>query len=144
MKALLEASLGECIFCDIVRGAAPSEKIYEDELTLVFLDLFPASRGHTLVIPKAHAMDVFEIDEASMVAAAATTRRMAHAIRAALNPDGVAIAQLNGEAAGQTVFHHHTHLIPRNHGDPMTLHGRKQAKEGELAEVAAAIRSALA
>ncbi len=135
--------LSDCIFCDIARGAAASENVYEDNLTLVFMDLFPASRGHTLVIPKAHSANVFEIDENSMRAAAETTRRIAHAIRSALQPEGIVIVQLNGEAAGQTVFHHHTHLIPRNSGDPQGIHGRKQGDPEDLALVAASIRSAL-
>ncbi len=123
---------GPCIFCEIVAGRSPAAKIYQDEHVLVFLDLFPAAPGHTLVIPKAHFEDVFEADDQSWVAVAQTARQVAHALRRVLAPDGLSVIQLNGAAAGQTVFHYHVHLIPRHHGDSLHVHGRKAVDRAEL------------
>jgi histidine triad (HIT) family protein len=105
------------IFSRIVQGEIPSIKIYEDEHTYAFMDIAPASRGHTLVVCKAELANLYEIDEVSLIAVAKTTQRVAHAIRNALQPDGLNIIQNNGSAAGQTVFHYHVHLIPRWDGD---------------------------
>lgn len=105
------------IFSRIVQGEIPSIKIYEDAHTYAFMDIAPASRGHTLVICKAELADIYEIDENSLVAVAKTTQRVAKAIRDVLQPDGINIIQNNGSAAGQTVFHYHVHVIPRWDGD---------------------------
>jgi histidine triad (HIT) family protein len=105
------------IFSRIVQGEIPSIKIYEDAHTYAFMDIAPASRGHTLVICKAELADIHNIDEDSLVAVAKTTQRVAKAIRDALKPDGINIIQNNGAAAGQTVFHYHVHVIPRWDGD---------------------------
>ena len=131
-----------CIFCSIIAGAAPCERVHEDELTLTFMDLFPVGKGHLLVIPKQHATNLFEVDEASLLAVVRNSRILAHALRDALGPDGIGVHQLNGSAAGQTVFHYHMHLIPRNRGDPMVLHGRTRGDEGELAALAQKISAA--
>jgi histidine triad (HIT) family protein len=106
------------------------------------MDLFPASRGHLLVVPKRHFSDILGADEASLVAVIAASRRLALAIERALAPDGIGVHQLNGAAAGQTVFHYHMHLIPRRMGDPIGFHGRKMGDAKELAEIAAAIARA--
>ena len=105
------------IFSRIVQGEIPSIKIYEDEHTYAFMDIAPASRGHTLVVCKAELANLYEIDEVSLIAVAKTTQRVAKAIQDVLNPDGLNIIQNNGSAAGQTVFHYHVHLIPRWDGD---------------------------
>jgi histidine triad (HIT) family protein len=133
----------DCIFCKIVSGELPSFKIVEDDYTLTFLDLFPVSDGHTLVIPKRHFRDVFEIDETSLAAVTAASRRVAHAIEIALQPDGLSVFQLNRAAAGQTVFHYHMHLLPRNAGDPFKLHSRVRASDDALREIAARIATAM-
>lgn len=132
-----------CIFCRIVRREAPAAIVHEDEHTLAFMDLFPVSEGHTLVIPKQHYPTLFEATEDTLPAVALTARRVARAIRTALRPDGLGVFQLNGEAAGQTVFHYHAHLIPRAHGDALRLHGRRPAEPEELGRVAARIAAAL-
>lgn len=132
-----------CIFCRIVSGQAPCHRVHEDEQTLSFMDLFPVSDGHTLVVTRQHYPTLFEASEASLVAVTASARRVAHAIRAALEPDGLALAQLNGAAAGQTVFHYHMHLIPRAEGDGFSLHGRKRGDPERLAELARRIAAAL-
>jgi histidine triad (HIT) family protein len=133
----------DCIFCRIVRGDAPCHRICEDASTFAFLDLFPASRGHALVVPRAHFESLFELDAGTQAAVAETARRLARALRKALEPDGLGVHQLNGAAAGQTVFHHHVHLIPRREGEPFALHGRRQGDAAELARTAAAIAAAL-
>lgn len=135
--------MSDCIFCDIVSEKAPCHRIYEDDDVIVFLDIFPLSPGHTLVIPRQHATDLFEMSEGAVEAVARITRRVAHAIRRALDPDGVMVAQLNGAAAGQTVFHYHLHLIPRAQGDPVTLHTRVPGEPAELAATATRLTEAL-
>jgi len=125
-----------CIFCAIVAGKAPACRVAEDEHALAFLDIFPVSDGHALVIPKDHAADIFEMQDAPMRATAALSRRVADAIRAELAPDGLAVFQANGAAAGQTVWHYHVHLIPRRSGDPLTLHGRARADDARLRDLA--------
>ncbi|KPV48281.1 protein hit, partial [Kouleothrix aurantiaca] len=105
------------IFSKIVSGDIPAIKVYEDDATLAFLDIGPASRGHTLVVPKNEHADIFSIPPATLVAVMRTTQRVALALREVLRPDGINIIQNNGAAAGQTVFHLHVHLIPRWEGD---------------------------
>ncbi len=133
-----------CIFCEIVAGRAPAARIYEDDEVLVFLDLYPTARGHTLVIPKVHYENLFEADEDSLMAVTRVARRGAHALRNAIRPDGMTVVQLNGAAAGQTVFHYHVHLIPRHHGDNLKIHGRRTAERSELETQASEIAAAFA
>src|SRR5215475_4376240 len=130
-------ALDGCIFCAIVAGKAPACRVAEDEHALAFLDIFPVSDGHTLVVPKDHAENIFEMEDGPMRATAALARRVAHSIRGELAPDGLAVFQANGAAAGQTVWHYHVHLIPRRSGDPLTLHGRTRGDEARLGELAA-------
>lgn len=105
------------IFSRIVSGDIPSVKLYEDAITFAFMDISPASRGHTLVICKDEYADLFSIPDDTLAAVHQTVKRVAYALRAALRPDGLNIVQNNGAAAGQTVFHYHVHLIPRWEGD---------------------------
>ena len=121
-----------CIFCEIVAGRAPAARIHEDDDVLVFLDLFPVATGHTLVIPKRHYENLFESDEESPLWVMRRARRVAQVLRDTLEPDGMSVIQLNGRAAGQTVFHYHVHLIPRHHGDRLKVHGRKAAARDDL------------
>lgn len=132
-----------CIFCAIVAGAAPSHRVAETDLAVAFMDIFPVSEGHTLVVPKAHSTNIFEIDDASVQAVAALARRTAHALGELRRPDGMAIYQANGRAAGQTVFHYHVHLIPRMEGEAMTFQGRARAEDTPLAETARALAERL-
>jgi histidine triad (HIT) family protein len=133
-----------CIFCSIVAGSAPCHRVFEDDSVLAFMDVFPVGDGHLLVVPKRHYATLLEADEESMLAVMSASRRIAHALARALSPDGIGVHQLNGAAAGQTVFHYHMHLIPRNHGDPIAFHGRKPGDAATLAEHARRIRAALA
>jgi histidine triad (HIT) family protein len=107
------------------------------------MDIFPASEGHTLVIPKQHFESVFEISESAMQAVSLAARRIASAIRAELEPDGMTIAQVNGEAAGQTVMHYHLHLLPRTRGQSMRLHGTREADPARLEALACAFAARL-
>lgn len=133
-----------CIFCKIVAGELPCHRVTEDEGTLVFLDIFPVSPGHTLVIPKAHHENLYDLPAGAAEAIAATARRVALAIRRALAPEGLMVFQLNGAAAGQTVFHYHMHLLPRSEGEPLALHTRVAGDPARLADQAARIAAALA
>jgi len=132
-----------CIFCEIIAQRAPAARVVEDPHTLAFLDLFPVAPGHALVIPKVHYPNLFEATPQTLAAVIETARRVARAIRTALQPDGLAVFQLNGRAAGQTVFHYHVHLIPRHEGDTLRLHGREVASREELEAVAQRIAAAL-
>ena len=133
----------DCIFCKIVSGEAPASVVAEDERTLVFMDLFPSSEGHTLIIPKNHFPDLFDADPADLRAVIERSQQVAHALRRVVSPDGIGVYQLNGSAAGQSVFHYHMHLIPRMQGDPLTMHGRGQADPQQLNELAAKLAAAL-
>jgi len=133
----------ECIFCRIVAGDAPCHRICEDAHTLAFMDVFPVTDGHALIVTKTHAPTIFEASEPALMAVAATARRVAHAIRATLAPDGLMVFQLNGAAAMQTVFHYHMHLMPRRDGEPLALHTRVPGDPARLAEIAARLRDAL-
>lgn len=134
----------QCVFCGIVAGTIPAIVVYEDARTLAFMDIHPASPGHTLVIPKAHAANLFEIEDADLTAVTLTAARLARAVRAALAPDGIRIVQTNGAAAGQTVFHYHVHIIPRLAGVQGRTHGHTRADDTTLQALAQQIQSAIA
>ena len=134
---------GDCIFCRIVRGEMPCFKVCEDDRTLTFLDLFPVAAGHTLVITKEHFSDIFEVNGEVLSAVATASLRVAHAIRKALDPDGLGVFQLNRAAAGQTVFHYHMHLLPRNTGESFALHSRIRGDDDALRSTAERIAAAL-
>lgn len=132
------------IFSRIVNGSIPAVKIYEDDATLAFMDINPASKGHTLVISKAEYPDVFTLPSEDLAAVALTVQRVAKAIKAAFNPDGINIVQNNGAASGQTVFHYHVHLIPRWEGDHVLGAWRPHtADPAQLQSYAEQIRDAL-
>lgn len=132
-----------CIFCRIVAGDAPAHRVCEDEHTVAFMDIFPVTDGHTLVVTRRHFANLFEADVAALQAVAATAKRVAHALESVLQPDGLMVFQLNGAAAGQTVWHYHMHLMPRASGEPLVLHTRQPGDPARLQELATALRSAL-
>ena len=105
--------MDNCIFCKIANGEIPAATLYEDEDFRVILDLGPASKGHALILPKAHAANIYELSDEMAAKAMILAKKMATAMTEALNCDGFNIVQNNGECAGQTVFHFHMHLIPR-------------------------------
>ena len=109
--------MGDCIFCKIANGEIPAATIYEDEDFLVILDLGPATRGHALIFPKTHAANIYEMPDELVGKAMILAKKMAARMTQALGCDGFNVVQNNGEAAGQTVFHFHMHLIPRYEKD---------------------------
>jgi histidine triad (HIT) family protein len=131
------------IFARILRGEVPSIKVFEDDTILAMMDLFPQSRGHTLVIPKAASRNLLDAEAEAVSAVAAYLPRLARAVKTATGADGVRLAQFNEAAAGQTVFHLHFHLIPIYEGVATGRHGQGKADEAELSELARAIAAAL-
>ena len=113
-----------CVFCAIAAGEIPSFKVYEDDLVLAYLDINPFTKGHTLVIPKAHSANLLETDEATLAAVIARVRKVAAHLKAALPCDGFNILQNNGAAAGQTVMHLHFHIVPRYGSEPIAFESR--------------------
>ena len=121
------------IFAKILRGEMPAVRVYEDEHVLAFMDVFPQAKGHTLVIPK-HSTARNFLEEAPEIVGPLMlgVQRVARAVRAALNPDGLVITQFNGAPAGQTVYHLHFHIIPRWEGVPLGRHAEGMADMQEL------------
>ena len=111
----------DCIFCKIVAGELPAEKVAEDERTVAFMDINPATRGHLLVIPRKHARDLLEIEPGELAAVTEVAQRMAQRAVTALEADGVNLINACGAAAWQTVFHFHIHVVPRYAHDPLKL-----------------------
>jgi histidine triad (HIT) family protein len=111
----------DCIFCKIIAGELPSTRVHEDDRAIAILDIFPATRGHALVIPRRHSMDIHATDAADLAHCAQVAKELAGRAVRGLGADGVTIMQSNGPAAWQTVFHYHVHVIPRYHGDPLVL-----------------------
>jgi histidine triad (HIT) family protein len=107
----------DCVFCKLRDGQIPSMKIFEDDMTIAFMDINPINSGHCLIITKAHAANLYEADVTDLQAAMATAQRVAVAIRDGLKPDGLNMLQANGPAAFQSVLHFHLHLIPRWNND---------------------------
>ncbi len=137
----------DCIFCKIVKGEIPSFKVYEDEKVFAFGDINPISPGHTLIIPKRHAQDLWEISGDDLAAVHLASKKIIKAIKDALQPSGVACVQLNGPGANQLVLHYHLHLVPRLVGDPELPVATWEIKEGDMEavketadKIAAAIR----
>jgi histidine triad (HIT) family protein len=113
--------MAECIFCKIANGDIPSATLYEDDRFRVILDLGPASRGHALILPKEHYANIYEIPEELAADAMILAKKMASVMTTALECTGFNLVQNNGQAAGQTVFHFHVHLIPRYENDGVKL-----------------------
>ena len=111
----------DCLFCRILAGELPSEVVDEDERTVSFMDINPATPGHALVIPREHARDLYELSEQDMAATALAAQRLALRARDALGADGVNLLNACRPAAWQTVFHYHVHVIPRYADDPLKL-----------------------
>ncbi len=132
------------IFARILSGEIPCVKVFEDDAVLVMMDLFPQSRGHTLVLPKAASRNLFDADPEALARVARDLPRFARAVKAATKADGLRVAQFNEAPAGQTVFHLHFHLIPIYAGIELGRHGQGKADEADLAELAAAIAAELA
>jgi histidine triad (HIT) family protein len=132
------------VFARILRGEIPAHKVYEDGHTLAFMDVMPQVDGHTLVIPKVPAENIHELPPDALAATILTTQRVAAAVKQAFDAPGILIAQLNGKAAGQSVFHIHFHVLPRHDGFDLRFHARDMADHKLLAEHAERVRAALA
>lgn len=132
----------DCVFCRIVARQIPATVVHEDEHTLAFMDLGQVNPGHVLVAVKAHAENLYALDDAQAGAVLRAAARVARAIRDAFRPEGLSVYQANGKAAGQTVFHYHVHLVPRHEGDGMALTWpAKNPPREKLEEYAAKIRT---
>ena len=130
----------DCIFCAIAAGEIPCFKIYEDDLTLAYLDINPFSEGHALVIPKAHFAGLLDADDATLAALVSRVKKVAAHITDALGCDGFNVVQNNGEAAGQTVRHLHFHIVPRRLGDDATRFENHKGDMDALKALAEKIR----
>ena len=131
------------IFAKILRGEMPCVKVYEDDNVLSFMDVFPQSEGHTLVIPKAPSRNLLETNAKDIGRLFGAVQRITKAVETALKPDGITITQFNGAPAGQTVFHTHVHIIPRYEGIALGTHGGGMADMDELKALAEKISAAL-
>ncbi|MFZ4605627.1 MAG: HIT family protein [Caulobacter sp.] len=132
------------IFAKIVRGEIPSVKVWEDDQVLAFMDVFPQSKGHVLVISKtSKARNLLDAEAKTIGRLIGAVQKTARAVKAALNPDGLVVTQFNGAPAGQTVFHLHFHIIPRWDGTPLGRHGEGMADPEELKTLAAEIAARL-
>ena len=125
----------DCIFCKIVKGEIPCFKVYEDDKVLAFEDINPIAEGHTLIIPKEHARNLWEIPGEDLAAIHLASQKIAHALKEALNPIGVAVLQLNGSGVNQVVMHYHLHLVPRTGGDPELPLTTWEIRQGDLEKI---------
>lgn len=135
--------MNDCLFCKIVKGEIPSERIYEDELTYAFLDITPVNPGHTLVVPKSHSLNILDAAERDVCAVMATIHKIAPKILKAVGAEAFNLGVNNGSAAGQVVPHLHFHIMPRFSDDGHCLWSGKHIGSGELAEIADKIRKEL-
>jgi histidine triad (HIT) family protein len=131
------------VFAKILRGEIPSVKVYEDAHVLSFMDVMPQVEGHTLVIPKEPAVDMLDLSPEGAAELMKATQRIAKAVKKALAPPGIMLMQLNGAAAGQSVFHIHFLILPRHAGIDLKLHAREMVDPKTLEPLAAKIRAAL-
>ena len=134
----------DCIFCLIAKGEAPAQRVYEDEATVAFMDINPATDGHCLVIPRRHAEDIWALRDEDGVAVWRTVHRVARVVREALNANGVNLLQASGREAFQSVFHYHFHVIPRYSWDDVQLPWVPRPGDPErIAEAAGRLRDAV-
>ena len=135
----------DCVFCKIVAKQIPATVVHEDAHTLAFMDIGQVNPGHVLVAVKRHAENIYALEDTQAAELFKAAARVARAIRAAFNPEGLSVYQANGKAAGQTVFHLHMHLVPRHAGDGMELTWPvKNPPREKLAEYAEKIKAKLA
>lgn len=130
----------DCIFCKIIAGEIPSATVYEDEDFKVIMDISPAAKGHAILLPKKHYANLYELEDETASKALIVARKVGKAIMDEFHCDGLNVLQNNGEAAGQTVFHYHIHLIPRYKNDKVNVSwDQGKYEDGEAAKVADAI-----
>ena len=131
------------IFARILRGEIPSVKVYEDDQTLAFMDVMPQADGHTLVIPKEAAENIFDLSPEGARALITTTQKVAKAVKKGMEAPGIMISQLNGKPAGQSVPHVHFHILPRSKGVDFKFHAREMESPDKLKAHAERIKAAL-
>jgi len=131
------------IFASMIRGEMPCHKVYEDDAVLVMMDIFPQSKGHTLVIPKAPSRNLLDADPQTLAAVMPMLQKVARAAQAATGADGIRLMQFNEAPAGQSVFHLHFHVIPVFEGVPLAAHAGGKAEDGDLAALARDIAARL-
>lgn len=131
------------IFAMMIRGEMPCHKVYEDDAVLVMMDIFPQSKGHTLVVPKAPSRNLLDADPQTLAAVMPMLQKVARAAQAATGADGIRLMQFNEAPAGQSVFHLHFHVIPVFEGVPLAAHAGGKAEDGELAALARDIAARL-
>lgn len=134
----------DCIFCKIIKNEIPSYKVYEDDLVLAFLDVSPMSKGHTLIIPKKHFKDIFEIEDSYLERVVSVSKKIAKKMKDSLGVDGVNLYHASGIHAEQSVFHFHLHLVPRRKDDTICFNcavvGKLNVSEEEFRETAAKLK----
>ena len=133
----------DCIFCQILNEQAPCYAVHETRYTKTFLDVFPAAAGHCLIVTKDHYKDIFEATPEAISMVGHVSTLIAHTVKEELQCDGVGVFQLNGAAAGQTVFHYHMHLIPRHEGDGVGIHSKQLGDAETLSRIAGELRGAM-
>ena len=132
----------DCLFCGIVEGSIPSQTVDSDERTISFMDINPATRGHALVVPRAHSTDLMDIEPQDLEASITAAQRLAKRMEATLEPDGFNVLNACRPAAWQTVFHFHLHVIPRYEDDPLELPWiPRGGDEAEIASIAGRLRA---
>lgn len=132
----------DCLFCQIIAGVIPCHRVYEDDLTLAFLDIFPKTKGHVLVVPKVHSAGIYDVAPEQMHACADTAQRMAISMQHSLHTTGVNIFQNTGESAQQTVHHYHVHVMPR-YDDNQAITFVKEEKDSPFDDIAQVIKAGL-
>jgi histidine triad (HIT) family protein len=134
----------DCVFCRIIRGELPCFGIFDDERTLAFMDINPANPGHTLVVPKVHAENIFSIEETLLGASAMVAQKVARAVQKVFEPYGLTILQANGPGAAQSVLHFHWHVLPRRKDDGLPMNWPLRPGNAEaIGNTAAQLRRAL-
>jgi histidine triad (HIT) family protein len=133
--------MADCLFCGIVEGSIPSQTIDSDERTVAFMDIAPATPGHALVVPRRHSVDVLEIEAEDLSATMHAAQRLARRMKEVLDADGINLINACGEAAWQTVFHFHIHVVPRYSDDPLKLPWiPEEGDQDEIARMAELMR----
>jgi histidine triad (HIT) family protein len=125
----------DCLFCKIIRGEVPCFKVFENDKVLAFEDINPISEGHTLLIPKRHAENLWEIPDDDLVAVHLASKKVIQALKESLKPSGVACVQLNGRGVNQVVMHYHLHLIPRGAEDPELPVSTWEIRQGNMDQI---------
>jgi histidine triad (HIT) family protein len=137
-------TVDDCIFCKIVGGEIPCFKLFESDAVLAFMDINPFNQGHCLIIPKAHAANLYEADDSDLAACLGAAKRVAAAVDEVVAPDGINLIQANGAGAGQSVLHFHFHVFPRREGDDAKLNWSYEPGDmDEIGALATRIRAAI-